>query len=184
MTEYILKRSRRKTIGITVDRNGRVIIRAPLSCTQKQAAEFAERHRNWIERAREKMRAARSSAADPFTAEEIKELKKRGKKQIPMEVSEAAGEMGVHYNRIAVRMQKTLWGSCSSKGNLNFNCLLVLLPENVRRYVIVHELCHLRQMDHSPAFWRLVEKYQPSYKEDRKQLRSQGSVLLQRIPQE
>ncbi|MBP5249914.1 MAG: M48 family metallopeptidase, partial [Lachnospiraceae bacterium] len=97
-------------------------------------------------------------------------------------VEEIAGEMGVDPGRIAIRAQRTRWGSCSSKGNLNFNCLLVLLPENVQRYVVVHELCHLRELNHSKRFWASVARYQPTYLADRKQLKREGAPLIARLP--
>ena len=83
--------------------------------------------------------------------------------------------------RLTIRHQKTLWGSCTPAGNLNFNCLLMLAPEEVRDYVVVHELCHLKHMDHSRAFWRAVEKALPGYRQQRKWLKENGHSLLARL---
>ncbi|MDY3888895.1 MAG: M48 family metallopeptidase, partial [Agathobacter sp.] len=83
---------------------------------------------------------------------------------IPKRVAYFADIMGVDYGRITIRMQKTRWGSCSSKGNLNFNCLLMLAPPEVIDYVVVHELCHRKEMNHSKAFWREVERVLPDYR--------------------
>ena len=77
-------------------------------------------------------------------------------------------------------MQKTRWGSCSSDGNLNFNCLLMLAPEEVQNYVVVHELCHRRQMNHSKKFWDEVEKYDPDYKKQKKWLKDHGDEIMRR----
>ena len=106
-----------------------------------------------------------------FTEQEIAELKKQAKKYIPGRVDYYAAQMHVSYGRIAIRCQKTRWGSCSQKGNLNFNCLLMKLPPEIIDYVVVHELCHRLQMNHSPKFWAEVEKVLPDYKKYRKWLK-------------
>ena len=85
--------------------------------------------------------------------------------------------IGVDYGRITIRMQKSRWGSCSSKGNLNFNCLLMNAPDEITDYVIVHELCHRKEMNHSPKFWAHVEAVLPDYKERRKWLKDHGNEL-------
>jgi predicted metal-dependent hydrolase len=77
-------------------------------------------------------------------------------------------------------MQKSRWGSCSGQGNLNFNCLLMRAPDDVVDYVIVHELCHRKEMNHSDRFWTLVESVLPDYKEKRKWLKDHGSELMQK----
>ena len=89
--------------------------------------------------------------------------------------------MGVTYGRITIRNQKTRWGSCSAKGNLNFNCLLMLVPEDVRDYVVIHELAHRKYMNHSKNFWHEVESFMPDYNEKRKWLRAHGDELMQRM---
>ena len=89
--------------------------------------------------------------------------------------------VGVQYGRITIRNQKTRWGSCSSKGNLNFNCLLMLAPPEVLDYVIVHELCHRKEMNHSPRFWSEVAKVIPDYKKHEKWLKTEGTRLMRRM---
>ena len=86
--------------------------------------------------------------------------------------------IGVDYGRITIRNQKTRWGSCSSKGNLNFNCLLMLTPPEVIDYVVVHELCHRKEMNHSKDFWREVEKVLPNYLDQVKWLKDEGSNVI------
>ena len=81
-----------------------------------------------------------------------------------------ARKMGVTYGRISIREQKTRWGSCSSEGNLNFNCRLLFVPDRIVDYVVIHELAHRRFMNYSKAFWKEVEKYMPDYKEQKKLL--------------
>jgi predicted metal-dependent hydrolase len=85
--------------------------------------------------------------------------------------------LGVSYSDIRIKDQKSLWGSCSAKGNLNFNWHIVMAPENVLDYLIIHELCHLRFMDHSVDFWQLVESMHPTYKTARKWLKDKGGAL-------
>ncbi len=88
--------------------------------------------------------------------------------------------LGEEWGQIRIKDQKSCWGSCSGKRNLNFNWHLVLTPPQILDYVVVHELCHLRQMNHSQAFWREVERILPDYKARRKWLRANEKVLLQR----
>ena len=98
-----------------------------------------------------------------------------------MKVKHYAGLMNVQYGRITIRNQKTRWGSCSSKGNLNFNCLLMLAPDEVVDYVVIHELCHLIEMNHSKAFWKQVEQMMPDYKKHRKWLKDHGNEIMERM---
>lgn len=100
---------------------------------------------------------------------------------IPQRVKKFAPIVGVEYGRITIRMQKSRWGSCSSKGNLNFNCLLMAMPEEIRDYVVVHELCHRKQMNHSDKFWAEVEKVLPDYKASRKWLRDNGEEIMNSV---
>ena len=115
-----------------------------------------------------------------LTQEELNKLASLAKDVIPSKVAYYARIMGVTYGRITIRCQKTRWGSCSSKGNLNFNCLLMLAPPDVLDYVVVHELCHRLEMNHSAAFWKQVERVLPSYKEQRKWLKDMGGHLMQK----
>ena len=116
-----------------------------------------------------------------LTEAEIDELKARAAKVIPERVAYFAGIVGVSYGRITIRCQKTRWGSCSSKGNLNFNCLLMLAPPEVLDSVVVHELCHLKEMNHSKAFYDEVLRAYPNYREDHKWLKEHGSELMSRV---
>ena len=104
--------------------------------------------------------------------------KRRAAKVIPGRVQYFAPLVGVDYGRISIRSQKTRWGSCSTAGNLNFNCLLLLAPPEVLDYVVVHELCHRKEMNHSPRFWAEVGRVLPDYKASKKWLRENGNRLM------
>ncbi len=137
-------------------------------------------HQTWIEKHMAVFRERKEKEAQivKYTREEISGMAEEALKSIPPRVKQYAARMGVSYGRITIRNQQTRWGSCSAKGNLNFNCLLMEAPEEVLDYVIVHELCHRVHMNHSKAFWDLVESIDPEYKAHRDWLKTQGRDLM------
>ena len=174
--------SSRKTLSIQL-KPGEIIARAPLRVKDKEIYSFIESKKAWIEKNLAKI-DERQKALDevqPFTEEEIKALAEKAKQIIPERVKCYAPEIGVTYNRITIRCQRTRWGSCSSKGNLNFNCLLTLFPIEVIDSVVVHELCHRKHMNHSPQFYAEIEKVFPEYKRCNKWLKDNGSVYMARL---
>lgn len=180
MTEYRLVRSRRKTLSVEV-KNGEVVVRAPLRVPDSEIRRFVSDHEKWINDKTAKMNAARIKAeSSPLTAEEILKLAEDARGYIPERVKYYAGLMGVTYSTITIRCQKTRWGSCSSKKNLNFNCLLMLAPKDVIDSVVVHELCHLKEMNHSKAFYNLLYGVFPDYAGCDRWLKTEGKVLLMR----
>lgn len=104
-------------------------------------------------------------------------LKEELKQYIEGKVIQFSEIMGVKYNQIRIKSIHSRWGSCSSKGNLNFALNLILVPQEIVDYVIIHELAHLRVMNHSKAFWKIVESYYPKYKEARKWLKANAQAL-------
>ena len=118
----------------------------------------------------------------PYTQEEIKRFTLQAKLDIPKRVEFYAEKIDVTYNKITIRSQHTLWGSCSSKGNLNFNCLLVLLPDEIIDSIVVHELCHREHMNHSAKFYAEIDKVFPDYKKCHLWLKQNGGMYLNRIP--
>ena len=163
-------RSRRKTIAIQIDREGQVIVRTPYGITKRQVEEFLDEKKDWILQTRQRVEK-RKTEQIPISEEVRREGIERAKRIFPERTAYFAKRMGVDYGRITIREQKTRWGSCSSKGNLNFNWTLVLLDPELLDYVVVHELAHRREMNHSAAFWKVVEAELPDYWERRARLK-------------
>ena len=169
-------RSKRRTISIEISDPEVVVVRAPKRCPDRDIARFLQEKELWIYDNLEKMariqKEARSSPA--LTTADIRQLAREAAVKLPPMVRTWAERMGVTYGRITIRNQKTRWGSCSAKGNLNFNCLLMLQPEELQTYVVIHELAHRIEMNHSKAFWDIVSRYDPAYKIHRKKLKEAG----------
>ena len=175
---YPLVRSDRKTIGIEIKRDGTVIVRAPYRMSAKAIERFVDEKADWIEKTLQKV--ASCPTLPPMTDEEKQALIERAKTVIPARVEEIAATMGIEYGRVTIRCQRTRWGSCSVKGNLNFNALLAGMPSGIMDYVIVHELCHRRQLNHSARFWALVASVMPDYRERERWLKDHGASLMSR----
>ena len=178
-------KSNRKTVAIRVNADLSITVRAPRYATQKDIERILKEKEPWIrkhmERLQEEKLRGEDTSIEKLTDEEIKHLADQALAIIPKRVEYFADVVGVTYGRITIRNQKTRWGSCSSKGNLNFNCLLMLAPKEVMDYVVVHELCHRKEMNHSKAFWSEVEKVLPHYKESVRWLKGEGSRIIRRL---
>ena len=181
--EIEIRRSRRKTIALEVTADVRVIVRAPMRMKEKEIARFVQEKSVWIEKSLElvRQRKAEREAQEKLSAEDIRRLADQAIELLPGRVAYYAPQVGVTYGKITIRNQKSRWGSCSAKGNLNFNCLLMLTPPEIQDYVVVHELCHRRQMNHSEQFWREVERILPDYGERRRWLKENGSRIIGRM---
>jgi predicted metal-dependent hydrolase len=164
---------------IRVSEEGEVLVTVPRRGTMREAAEFAERERFWIDR--QLARLAREQAALPPPTPAA-ELRARAVRELPARLHELAERHGLSVSRISVRNQRRLWGSCSPSGHICLNWRLVQMPPWVRDYVLIHELMHLRRMDHSPRFWKLVAAVCPRYREARAWLRAH-QALLSRAPE-
>jgi len=178
---YQLYRSRRKSISVEISRDARVIVRAPLRMSIRDIEAFLLSKREWIEKHAALVQQRINDSPAPLSAAERNALVKRAKEEIPARVKIFASRMGVEYGRIAIRTQRTRFGSCSSKRNLNFNLAIMLMPEQIRDYVIVHELAHLKEMNHSQSFWSEVEGIIPDYKEKRKWLQENGIMYINQL---
>lgn len=178
---YRMIRSNRKTFRISIAAAGTVELYCPLRTTREQAEEVLRKHSRWIEKQLQKQQTA--SRLPSLSPKELSELVSRAKQVYPQRAAHFARILGVTYGRITVRMQKTRWGSCSAEGNLNFNVLLLLAPEAVVDYVVVHELCHRKFMNHSADFWNCVAEVMPDYKAQKKWLKDNGAALMSRVPE-
>ena len=184
--EYTIIRSRRRTISLEITDDAKLLVRAPMRVPKYEIERFIKEKEAWIVKHIAKVQARRDkvSAIEPISGEELKRLADEALRVIPKKVAYYADIIGVTYGRITIRNQRTVWGSCSSKGNLNFNCLLMKAPEHVRDYVVVHELCHRKEMNHSKRFWELVEIVIPDHKVCRKWLKEEGGVYLASMRQD
>lgn len=177
-------RSNRKTLGLEVTGEGKLLVRAPYRLPEKEILQFIDEKSYWIEKSMKKMEERKEKIQNEMrdirrlTRQDIQQLADRALEVIPKRVACYAERMGVTYGRITIRNQKTRWGSCSQKGNLNFNCLLMLAPLEVVDYVVVHELCHRKEMNHSQRFWSEVENVLPDYKIQRQWLKENGERLM------
>ena len=175
--------SNRKSVAIQIKPDGTVVLRAPYGVPKRELNRILEEKSAWIEAHMQEITERKAEQKDipKFSMQEIKELADKALVYIPERVKYYAPIVGVNYTRITIRNQKSRWGSCSSKGGLNFNCLLMLTPPEVIDYVVVHELCHRKEMNHSKAFWAEVEKVLPDYKSAKRWLKENGGELISRM---
>ena len=166
--EFKIVRSRRRTLGLEV-RGETVLVRAPYGLPNAEIQRFLAEHQDWLAKALARQ-ADRQARRQPLTPEEIQDLTRQAKAVIPERVRFYAEKLGVTYGKVTIRCQKTRWGSCSSRGDLSFNCTLMKCPPEALDSVVVHELCHLREMNHGPGFYALLERYLPDWKERKKLL--------------
>ena len=176
-----LIRARRKTLSIRITQEGDLEIRAPLGMPKGEIEAFLKEKAQWIETHRAKVLAEYAQGQEaPLGEEEILTLAEQMRQRLPEKLNRHGASMGVTFGRVTIRCQQTRWGSCSSRGNLNFNCLLMLAPEEVLDYVVVHELAHRKQMNHSALFWQEVARECPDYKKSLRWLKDRGGALLSR----
>ena len=175
-----IERSRRRSIVLSVNSKAEVILKVPYRTTNAEINRILSERQDWIRTHVARVRSARASADTlaPLTDEELRQLSHQAAQYIPPRVVMYAERIGVSYGRITIRHQRTRWGSCSTKGNLNFNCLLMLTPPEVIDYVIVHELCHRKEMNHSDKFYAEVLRVFPMYWEQDKWLKENGDILM------
>ena len=172
-------RTDRKTVSVEVSRTGDVIVRAPRRMKQADIETFVGEKREWIE-SRLSAYEDDKKRAEMLGRADAGELSGAVYAKICARAAFYADMLHLSYGKITVRHQKTLWGSCSANGDLSFNCLLALVPDEVLDYVVVHELSHIKHRDHSARFWNTVGTVIPDYRERRRWLRDNGRVIMMR----
>jgi predicted metal-dependent hydrolase len=168
---YYVRHRRARRYLLRVDHDGRVRVTIPRGGSKREAEAFAGRNLTWI--ASQRARVTRPL----FTLEERRALKQRAQQELPPRLLVLAAAHGLSVTRVTVRNQRTRWGSCGRDGHICLNWRLVLMPDEVRDYVLIHELMHLRRLDHSPAYWQLVAAAHPHYRQARQWLRANGPGL-------
>jgi predicted metal-dependent hydrolase len=167
-------KARRYVIRVRPD--GTVRVTLPRWGSRRHAELFAEQQRSWIERQRAHVLAS-AARRHPYTAEALKELRLRAVRELPARLLRLAEYYGLQVSRVSVRNQRSRWGSCSRSGHICLNWRLVLMPDAVCEYVLIHELMHLRRLDHSRHFWQLVAHACPDYEDSRQWLRENRHLL-------
>jgi predicted metal-dependent hydrolase len=165
-----VKRARRYVLRVRPDGDLRVTI--PRGGSKAEAVRFAERHMAWAERQRARVLEGRRPAA------EVTALRARAAAELPPQLLALAARHGLTVARGAIRNQRSRWGSCSSRGHITLNFRLVLMPPEVREYILIHELMHLKQANHSIRFWRLVEAACPGFRDAERWLKKNGPSLF------
>lgn len=180
--ECRIQKSRRRSISLCISDDGAVLVKAPLFMSDAAIKQFLVEKQGWLDKKLKEAAAARQEVErlGSFSAEELAAIRKRAKEIIPERVAHYSKLSGISCGRISIRLQKSRWGSCSARGNLNFNCLLVLMPPEILDSVVVHELCHRRHMNHSKAFYAEVLSLFPDYRRCSAWLKEHGSVYLAR----
>ena len=178
---YEIIYSNRKTLAIQITSDSRVRVRAPRQMSRAEIESFLTEKESWVLKHLRNMTQTGTSASDPASAPLSDSERRRyihmAREIFTRQVCFYADRMNVSYGRISIREQKTRWGSCSSAGNLNFNWRLIFAPPAVLDYVVVHELAHRKEMNHSAAFYAIVEQVLPDYRSSQKWLRENGHQL-------
>lgn len=173
----VCRRNDRKTLAMTITQEGTLLVKAPLEMSDREIVRFLNQKQYWIYKQTKHVledmqkRIVRSE-------EEIRRLKQQARRVLTEKTDYYKSLLGVDYQRIRIGSQRTRWGSCSSKGTLSYNWHLVLMPEQIMDYVVVHELCHLLEMNHSERFWEKVGELLPDYDNRRRWLKENGNRYL------
>lgn len=178
-----VRRSKRKSATIKITADMQIVVFVPLYVSDNEIEKMVISKSKWIDEHMLKVQSTidERSKLEKITFEQVKELADQAVEYIPKRVKYYAEKENFVYNKITIKNLVSRWGSCSTKGNLNFNCLLMLTPDYVIDYIVVHELCHLREMNHSEKFWAEVEKIMPDYQRAELWLKQNGGNLISRM---
>lgn len=178
-----VRRSKRKSAAIKITADMQIVVFVPLYVSDNEIERMVISKSKWIDEHMLKVQSTidERSKLEKITFEQVKELADQAVEYIPKRVKYYAEKENFIYNKITIKNLVSRWGSCSTKGNLNFNCLLMLTPDYVIDYIVVHELCHLREMNHSEKFWAEVEKIMPDYQRAELWLKQNGGNLISRM---
>ena len=178
-----VRRSKRKSAAIKITADMQIVVFVPLYVSDNEIEKMVILKSKWIDEHMLKVqsRIDERSKLEKITFEQVKELADQAVEYIPKRVKYYAEKENFVYNKITIKNLVSRWGSCSTKGNLNFNCLLMLTPDYEIDYIVVHELCHLREMNHSEKFWAEVEKIMPDYQRAEIWLKQNGGNLISQM---
>lgn len=171
MMDYEIIRSRRRTLALEITREGRLQVRAPSQAPDTAIQAFVQAHEGRARAHLAKVRERLAASPPPQSREDIAALKAKAKAVLPGKIARYAAILGVEPTGFRVTEARTRYGSCGAKNSLSFSCFLMLCPEEAIDLVVVHELCHIRHHDHSPAFYALLASVLPDHRERRKLLR-------------
>ena len=171
MRDYKLIRSVRKSVSIHVEADGDVVVRAPVKTSKVFIDSFVASKSDWIQKSIDKMHKRQEDRKElSLSDDQIKAHKVMASEYLAERSEYFAKLMSVRYKQLKINSANTRWGSCNSKGEINFTYRLILAPKDLVDYVVVHELAHLKEMNHSKKFWSIVSHVMPDYKQRQKLL--------------
>ena len=164
-----------RQLKLTVNARGQVKVTMPFFASYRVAQEFVATQEVWIRETLAKVQVVPVRA--PLSRSEKEKIRQEAFERIAPLAEYYAKHYGVNFAHISIKDQTTVWGSCSRSGTLSFSWRLIKAPEDVLRYVVIHEVCHLREMNHSKRYWDLVAQTMPDYKVHRRWLKTEGKQL-------
>jgi len=167
----MLKRSKRKTLSMEITPELTVIVRAPIKASVEVIDDFVYSHAEWIEKSVEKQRLRMQSRLPEPSADVIKALKTKARLLLPERTAHFAAIMGVEPKSVRITSAEKRLGSCSGDNRINFSYRVMMYDEDVIDYVVIHELAHIKEHNHSKRFYGIVEKYCPDYRNIQKKIK-------------